>query len=119
MAMAGAMTGYLTGPGAVVISPIAAVAGKNAGETASQALDPYPGVRDAWLDALPHYQLPFERGADELRKSSKTNRPCPASSRRAHPKVQKSSIKPSFRCPETRIRPLTWFEPLLKKPAIT
>ncbi|MCT2586733.1 hypothetical protein [Actinophytocola gossypii] len=70
MAAAAAVAGGLASGG--LLTPLAGLAGKKVGEAASGASDPYPGVRDAWLNALPRYQRMLNRDADELRKSSTT-----------------------------------------------
>jgi hypothetical protein len=60
--------------GGSFLGPVLAVGGYFGGKAISGAMDPYPGVRSAWLTALPRYERLLARDAHELRESAETYR---------------------------------------------
>lgn len=52
MAVIGAAAGLLTGPFAPLVAPLLAVGGHDVGQNLAAAHDPYPPIRNAWLDEL-------------------------------------------------------------------
>jgi hypothetical protein len=69
-AMAVVMSVAISAP----LGPLGGLAGYFGGKAASRVIDPYPGVRAAWLAALPRYQALLARDATELRESARTYR---------------------------------------------
>jgi len=65
-----AVVGFVAG--GIPFAPLTGIAGHFGGKAISGAIDPYPDIRNAWLNALPRYQRLLARDAHELRATAET-----------------------------------------------
>lgn len=68
------VTAVSLSPGLLPLVPLAKLAGEAAGKAISAEIDPYPPIRDAWLDALPRYQRLLSGDAATLRDTAEDYR---------------------------------------------